>query len=210
LAGKIRLNPEDETWRQVHKALQWSMFYVREQNRLEGHEDEVWSVNFSPDGQLIATASADGTVKLWNREGQELTTLIGHKGIVASVAFSPDSQTIATASFDKTVKLWNRKGQELKTLIGHKGWVYSVSFSSDGQTIASASKDGTVEVWNREGVLLQIFKLPTPANKSDGGFNTVTFSPDGKKLQHQAGMERLSFGVWKMGKNKPLEDIKVQ
>jgi len=182
MAGQIRLNPEDETWKQVHKALQWSMFYVREQNRLEGHADEVWSVSFSPDGQLIATASSDETVKLWSRKGQELTTLIGHKGIVASVSFSPDSQIIATASFDKTIKLWNREGQEIRTIEGHEGWIYSVSFSPDGRTIASASKDGTARLWNQNGSPSRIFRVPASADKSDGGFNAVTFSPDGRKI----------------------------
>ncbi|MEM7554100.1 MAG: hypothetical protein AAF378_08365, partial [Cyanobacteria bacterium P01_A01_bin.84] len=54
-----------------------------------------------------ATASSDGTVKLWNPEGKELQTLKGHSGSVYSVAFSPDGKTIATASDDRTVKLWN-------------------------------------------------------------------------------------------------------
>ncbi|MBW4580621.1 MAG: hypothetical protein KME42_13740, partial [Tildeniella nuda ZEHNDER 1965/U140] len=99
-------------------------------------------------GQTIATASGDKTVKLWNRQGQELQTLKGHSGDVLSVSFSPDGQTIATASWDKTVKLWNRQGQELQTLKGHSDYVYSVSFSPDGQTIATASWDSTVILWN--------------------------------------------------------------
>jgi tetratricopeptide (TPR) repeat protein len=64
-------------------------------------------VAFSPDGQTIATASDDQTVKLWNRQGEELQTLKGHSNWVNSVAFSPDGETIATASGDQTVKLWN-------------------------------------------------------------------------------------------------------
>ncbi len=62
---------------------------------------------FSPDGQTIASASADNTVKLWNRKGQLLQTLQGHSDSVLGVAFSPYGQTIASASRDNTVKLWN-------------------------------------------------------------------------------------------------------
>ena len=69
--------------------------------------DWVLSVIFSPDGQTIATASADNTVKLWDREGRELLTLSGHTSWVFSVSFSPDGKTIATASRDSTVILWN-------------------------------------------------------------------------------------------------------
>ncbi|MEH1905466.1 MAG: hypothetical protein V7L04_29825, partial [Nostoc sp.] len=66
----------------------------------------VRSVSFSPDGKTIATASQDGTARLWTLNGQLLQEFKGHQGIVYSVSFSPDGKTIATASSDKTVRLW--------------------------------------------------------------------------------------------------------
>jgi WD40 repeat protein len=60
---------------------------------------------------MIASASADTTIKLWSIKGQLLQTLTGHQGWVNSVSFSPDGKTIASASADKTVRLWNLDGK---------------------------------------------------------------------------------------------------
>ena len=74
---------------------------------LTGHEGWVRSVSFSPDGQTVATASADSTARLWDvTTGKQLQTLKGHQSRVYSVSFSPDGQTVATASDDSTVRLW--------------------------------------------------------------------------------------------------------
>ncbi|HEY9832754.1 MAG TPA: hypothetical protein V6D26_19535, partial [Stenomitos sp.] len=111
------------------------------------HQQRVTSVSFSPDGQMIASASEDSTVKLWNLDGKNPQTLRGHNGWVTSVNFSSDSQMIASASEDKTVKLWSRDGKELATLKGRSYPISGVSFSQDSKMIAAAS-DNTVILWN--------------------------------------------------------------
>jgi WD40 repeat protein len=74
---------------------------------LSGHEDNVLSLAFNPDGNLLASASLDKTVKLWKTEGNLLATLSAHIEGVRSVAFHPDGGLLASASNDNTVILWN-------------------------------------------------------------------------------------------------------
>ena len=165
---------DSDTRQQVKTALYQAVTEVGERNRLEKHRSGVNSVTYSPDGQIIASASADKTIILWHLDGKIFKTLSGHEDVVNSVSFSPDGQVIASASQDKTVKLWNLKTGSAIALRGHQAGVNSVSFSPDGQVIASASSDNTVKLWNRDGKLLKTLlghELPVL---------DVAWSPDGK------------------------------
>ena len=91
----------------VANALRQAVYGVRERNRLEGHDSEVRSVSFSPDGKTLASGSYDKTIKLWEvATGKLITTLKGYDTPVWSVSFSPDGKTLASGSSDKTIKLW--------------------------------------------------------------------------------------------------------
>jgi PAS domain S-box-containing protein len=169
---------------------------------LQGHRDAVWEVAFNPafgatgTEPLLASASADDTVMLWNLQGQPIRTL--KNPIVAdqqqsrfiSVAFSPDGHTLVAGTWAGDIAWWSVDGTLLRTAKEHDSSVTSLTFSPDGRTLASASWDDTVKLWNSNGTVSKTL------NAHVNGTWEVAFSPDGQRLV--SGGEDDWMRIWQL------------
>lgn len=162
--------------------------------QLEGHSGFIIAVAFSRDGKLLASASVDNTVRLWEAATGGAMRTIKVKN-VASVAFSSDSVLLASASWDKTVRLWDvTTGAMLRTLEGHLDWVMSVAFSPTNMLLASGSVDKRVRLWNA----VTGEALMTLEDHQDSVY-AIAFSPDGKLLASASGDRTVKMWVVSTG-----------
>ncbi|MBD2681298.1 MULTISPECIES: NB-ARC domain-containing protein [Nostoc] len=160
---------------------------------LTEHQETVYSVTFSPNGQILASGSADRTARIWDAQtGECLDIFSEHTNAVLSVAFSPDGEILATASADQTIGIWNlRTGECLQILHGHTNAVLSVTFSPDGRTLASGSGDRTLKLWDVEtGKNLRTLQEHT------NQVLTISFSHDGRTLA--SGSADCTLKLWAM------------
>ncbi|WP_372370138.1 DUF4062 domain-containing protein [Candidatus Uabimicrobium sp. HlEnr_7] len=139
----------------------WHMDSLEIYKIITGHEDWVKDVAFHPTKKIIASASKDFTVRIWDYEsGQELKSF-RHDAEVWSVVFHPEGEKVISSSRDQTVRVWNIITEECeKVLTGHTGGgVNAANISSDGKMIVSGGEDRTVRVWEEEsGKCIRIFK----------------------------------------------------
>ena len=178
---------------------------------LFAHRDGVKAVHFSPDGRLLASGGAEGTVKLWQaRTGTLLKTLPQTPVTVYSLEFSPDGSKLACASH-REVKVWSiPSGKLLRVLKGHSDTVTSVAFSPDGTILASGSDDTTVRTWSvRTGEPLRVLPatLDPPRPSPISRVKAVGFSPDGIFLA--AGTSDHLVVLWKHSEWQPARTARA-
>ncbi len=146
---------------------------------LRGHESWVYSIAFSPQGEILASGSRDNTIKLWDWQfGQCLYTLVGHEKRVKSISFNSEGSILVSASDDKTIKIWDVNNRScLKTLTGHQDKIDCVVFSPDGKIIASAGCEKIIKLWDvNTGECLHSLEAHTQR------IRMVVFSQDGSVL----------------------------
>ncbi|MEU4540051.1 hypothetical protein AB0G15_34945, partial [Streptosporangium sp. NPDC023825] len=143
---------------------------------LATHIGLVSAVAISSDGTWLASASHDGTVRIWNTDGSQRHILSGHTDWVSAVAIAPDGTWLASASDDGTIRIWNIDGSERAVLSGHTKSVKTVAIAPDGTWLASASRDRTIRIWNIDGSQRAVLSGHT------GSVRTVAIAPDGTWL----------------------------
>jgi WD40 repeat protein len=164
---------------------------------LRGHLNQIDMVAFSPDGRWIATASLDGTARLWDITKPEPATIVlkGHSQEVVALAFSPDSRLLVTASDDNTLRVWqvDTAARQLEVLRGHSLAVLAVDWSPDGRWIASASQDGTVRLWDAAALDQPGKLIGGYPDAVAAGLRALAFGPENRLA---VGFEDGSVLVW--------------
>lgn len=190
--------------------LQQAVSLGAETNRLEGHSEQVNGIAYSPDGQLLASGSDDGTLKVWRTDGALLNSVVidpvaapqpvdgeAHSRVL-DVAFSPDSQSVAVAQSNGNVTLWSVAADApQQTLVAHADWVTAVAFSPNGQRLATASRDSTIKLWNlRNGQLVKTL------TGHDGWVNDIAWRADG--LQLASAGEDQQIKLWDVSRGQSV------
>ena len=172
---------------------------------LKGHEHSVWSVAFSPNGNLILSGGLYGDLKLWSTStGEEIRSFLGHTNTIWSIAFSPDGRLALSGSSDGTMKLWDvATGSEIKTFTGHTATVSAVAFLPDGHFALSGSWDQLVKLWNLDtGQEVRDFIGHTSPVSS------IAVSHDGRMLL--SGSADKSLRLWNIENGDEIEALRGQ
>ncbi len=169
-------------------SLQQALLWVQERNRLEGHTGTIWQVAFSPDEQTLASASADGTLRLWQLDGQQVAVLKSSGSPLLDLDYAPDGKFLVAIDAAGELYRWEAtSGNLLGNWQAHTHPTRAVTFSPGGDRVATASEDGTVKVWTLTGDLVQ-----TLADKG-AGFQALVWTAQNQLL---AGDSQGQVFLW--------------
>jgi WD40 repeat protein len=195
--GHMEISPDGKLLATVTEGMGqlklWNLATQEEFAKLDAHKDRATSLAFSADSRILATASADTTVKLWNVSNGKVSlirTLSNGRAGVGSVAFSRDGTMLATRGFDKTIKLWETNTGTLLTTIQGSSEPASLSFSPDGNTLVTY-----------EDTSLRLLGTRPPYAKDERVLTNeeigcISFTTDGKQLIAGVSGNKLRVMGW--------------
>jgi len=144
-----------------------------------GHDAEVVAVAFAPAGGLVATGSADGLLRVWNREGELVGRFAGHRGAVRRLAFASDGGEVVSSGDDHQVRVWPASPRDQRVVPGHSGWGSALAFAGDDLVISAGwdhrvlahhlSTAITVELGAHAGAIHTLVVVPRAGWAATGG-----------------------------------------
>ena len=156
---------------------------------LRGHGGTIYSLVWSPDGQLLASGAADNTIRLWDAQTGKLRRAVKHPSVVSILAWSPAGRILASGLWDHAIYLWDAQNGELARTLDHDSVVSSMAWSPDGRTLAAGTTDRTICLWDAGSGELQ----RTLAGHDDG-IISLAWSPDGRLLA--SGSDDRKIQLW--------------
>lgn len=150
-----------------------------------GHDDILYAADWTPDGEIVATAGYDRRIILHNaKTGEKIRELTGHNGAIFDLRFSPDGSLLASASADATIKIWHvATGERFDTLSQPQSEQYSVIFSPDGQFVYGAGADSRIRKWQLLSLTApRINPLEISRFANEGAIAKMGLSADGQFL----------------------------
>ena len=131
------------------------VYWITERNRLSGHQAPILDLDYSPDGMVIATTSADQTIKLWAQNGKLLQTF-NSTASPYGIAFHPLHPLLAVTTLMGDLKLWNLEDNSLVHAVrAHVGPVWDVAFDPKADFLVTGGSNQQVKLWSLEGTLSQ-------------------------------------------------------
>lgn len=168
--------------------------------QLSGHQGDITSGRFHPDGECLATAGMDRQILFWNVYGEceNFGMLTGHKGAITEICFSTDGSMLYSASADKTVMCWDlTTGDRLRRFRGHTSFVNCVSASRRGLSmVASGGDDCAINIWDQ--------RKSRPATSFTNSYQVTSVCFSDTAEQVVTGGIDNDIKVWDMRKNAML------